>query len=143
MTPSLFDRVLVPVADPEDAEHTARALQQLPDLPNELIVGYVIEKASGAPDKASIAQREEVAADVFNAFLAEYPGEYQSSARVVTLYGRDIATTIQDAATQADATAIAFVPRDAHTVLKLLSGNTAVKLIEESSIPVLSLPDPD
>lgn len=139
MAVTLDGRVVVPVADPEDAARTARTL--VPSLGSNarVIVVHVIEKAGGAPDKASVEQREEYAEDVFD--LARGPLEDAGvSVDSEILYGTDVVETIFDAAADRNAEAIAFVPRGGGTFVRLLTGDVARKLVEEASIPVVALP---
>lgn len=58
MPPSLFKRVLVPVANRKDARSTAAALEPyLDSTVDDILAVHVIEEAGGAPDKASVEQR--------------------------------------------------------------------------------------
>lgn len=103
-------------------------------------MSHVIEKAGGAPDKAGIQQREEYAADVFDTFreLAKTDGiEIETE----LLYGTDIAAAIHDAADKFDASAIVFRSRGESRWLELLSGRVRAKLISNSDIPVVVLPE--
>jgi APA family basic amino acid/polyamine antiporter len=64
-----FDRVLLPVASREDATASARALR--PRTGASVVAVHVIEKAGGALDKASVEQREAVAAAIFETVYEE------------------------------------------------------------------------
>lgn len=141
MTGDIFETVYVPIADPEDAEATARALQHYAHEDAEIIVTHVVEKGEGVPDKASVEQREEYAEEAYETFLDVLPDEW-GTVRFVTLYGRNVAETIVDAATDADATVIAFTPRGGSRWARLVTGDVARDLIENSEIPVISLPEP-
>jgi hypothetical protein len=71
MAEELFERILVPLANPEDAVATASAPGHYPTAPVGSIVAVnVVEKAGGAPEKTSVEQREEYAEDVFRGFRA-------------------------------------------------------------------------
>ena len=65
MTEPFFDRVVVPVANRDDAAATATTLQSYFAMDSTVIAVHVIEKAGGAPDKASVEQREQRAAEIF------------------------------------------------------------------------------
>jgi nucleotide-binding universal stress UspA family protein len=132
----LLDRVLLPVADEDDATASARALknQQYGDV----VVVNVIEKAGGAVDKASVEQRELDAEDMFAAASAVL-GDVETD----IYYGTDIVDTIFEAADDIDATAVVVTPRGGNRFVRLLSGDVALKMITENDRPVVVLPDGD
>lgn len=99
---------------------------------------HVIEKAGGAPDKASVEQREERAAEIFDA-IAECLGDHALETEI--RYGTDVADTIFEAAADYDATAIAFTPRSGGRWIRLLTGDVAMTLVTETDRPVIVLPD--
>lgn len=130
----VFDRVLLPVAEDEDASATAAAVE--PYLDGEIIALNVIEKAGGAPDKAAVEQREEVAEEAF-AVLRNRLGEIETEVR----FGADVAETIFAAAADHDVSSIAVTPRGGSRLVRLLTGDVALKLVTESDRPVVVLPD--
>jgi nucleotide-binding universal stress UspA family protein len=141
MTEPLLSRVVVPVADPEDANRTAAALKAAdPPGGGEIKVVYVVEKAGGAPDKASVEQREEYARELFGLFRDAFDGDH-SSIETEILYGTDIAAAVETAAREIDATAIVFTPRGGSRWVKLLTGDIASDLVTNSDIPVIALPE--
>jgi nucleotide-binding universal stress UspA family protein len=141
--PSLFDRILVPVASEDDAEATARALRQyLPAEGGTVIFTNVIEKAGGAPDKASVAQREEHAEAAFRT-AAEELNDRDVLIETRITYGTDVAERIIETAADEDAAAIVFTPRGSSRWMKLLTGNVTDKLVEQSDLPIVVLPDGD
>ncbi|MXR19211.1 universal stress protein [Halobacterium bonnevillei] len=141
MPDSFFQRVVVPVANHDDAATTADAV--VPYVENSgatVIAVHVIEKAGGAPDKASVEQREQTAEEIFDTVADGFEGV------AVTLetelrYGTDVAATIIDAAHEWTASTIVFTPRGGSRWRKLLSGDVTHKLVESSDVPVLVLPD--
>jgi nucleotide-binding universal stress UspA family protein len=142
MTDTLFRRIVLPIASVEDAETTCEQVR--PRLPEggEVLAVHVVEKAGGAPDKASVEQREKSAREIFAVV------EDELSAEAVTvetdiLYGTDVAEAILDAADEFDATVVVFTPRGGSRWLKLLTGDTATNLIESADRPVVVLPDAD
>lgn len=141
MTGALLDRVVVPVADPDDARATALALRSAP-LPGaaSILVVFVVEKAGGAPDKASVEQRELYGRDLFEAFTTAFDSD-AATVESELLYGTDVAETIVEAAYEADASAIAFTPRGGSRWVKLLTGDVASSLVEGSDLPVVVFPD--
>lgn len=132
---SLLDTVVVPVADPDDAAATAAALDAL-DV-GAVVVVYVVEKAGGAPDKAGVEQREMEGERIFAAFREQYP-----DAETEIRYGTDVTDAVFAAAADHGATAVAFRPRAGGRLVRLLSGDHALKLVTQNDVPVISLPDP-
>lgn len=141
MTESLFERVVVPVANLEDAESTTDALVPYVEGTDCTVIAvHVIEKAGGAPDKASVEQREQRAEEIFD-IVTEGLRDTEVSLETDLRYGTDIAETVIEAAHDSDASAIVFTPRGGSRWRKLLTGDVAHKLVENSDIPVLVLPD--
>lgn len=140
MSGGLFETVVVPIASPKDAEETARAIHHYANPDSEIIVTHVVEKAGGAPDKVSVEQREEYAEEAYETFLDVLPEKW-GNVRFQTLYGRDVAATIIDGAEDAEATVIAFTPRGGSRWARLVTGDIARDLFENSDIPIISLPE--
>lgn len=132
----MLERVCLPVASVEDAAATCHAL--LRHDVGTIVAVHVIEKAGGAPDKASVEQREEQAAEIFAA-LEDCLGDRALETDV--RYGTDVAETIFDAATDHDATSIVFTPRGGSRWIRLLTGDVAMALVTETDRPVVVLPD--
>lgn len=140
---SLFETVLVPIANEQDAEATCRAiLREIDNRDATLHVVHVIEKAGGAPDKAGVEQRREVAGRIFDRVDAALAEEIISLETEI-LYGTDVATAILEHADQLDATSIVFTPRGASRWKKLLSGDVAQKLVSNTDRPLVVLPPGD
>ncbi|MFB6152251.1 MAG: universal stress protein [Haloarculaceae archaeon] len=137
----LLDRVFVPVASEEDARTTARAAApHLRESDGYAVVGHVIEKAGGAPDKASVEQRERRAEDVF-AVIGEEFAAADVPHECHLLYGTDVAERIIAAAGEHDADAIVFTPRGGSRWLRLLTGDVSLSLVTLADRPVVVLPD--
>ena len=132
----LFARVLLPVASVEDAEATARAVAPYLAGTGTVVAVHVIEKAGGAPDKASVEQRETYAGEVFEAVRAEL-GEVETDLRFDTA----VEDAIFAAAADHDATAIVFTPRGGSRWLRLLTGDVTLHVVTETDRPVVVLPD--
>lgn len=139
MSENLFGTVLVPVADPDDARRTARALRAYLGTDSNVIVAHVVPKGDGVPDKASIEQRERYAERAYEAFLDELRAD-EMRMTPVTLYGRNVPETIVDGARDAGATAIVFTPRGVSDWTKLIGKSLTDELIAETDRPVLVLP---
>ena len=141
MTDPLLSRVLVPVANESDAAATASAVvSRVAAAGGRVTAIVVVEKAGGAPDKASVEQRELAAEDALDLFT-ERAAEAGVPVETEVVYGTDVTDAILDAAADADATAIAFTPREGGGLLvDLLSGDVARKLVERSDRPVVVFP---
>jgi nucleotide-binding universal stress UspA family protein len=133
----LFDRVVVPVASPEDAVATCRAAG--PYLTGTVVAVHVIEKGGGAPDKAGVEQREEYAEEIFDAM-----GDCLDDGRTLETeirYGTDVAETIFEAASDIDASSIVVTPRGGSRWVRLLTGDVALDIVTQTDRPVVVLPD--
>jgi nucleotide-binding universal stress UspA family protein len=133
----LFDRVLLPVADPEDARATCEALAGR-DVGRVRAI-HVIEKGGGSIDKASVEQREEYAEEVFDVVEATLPADFDVETDVV--FGTDVAEAVFAAADDFEATSIVITPRSGNRWIRLLTGDVALELVTESDRPVVVLPD--
>lgn len=143
MTKSIFRRVIVPVANQHDAAATTNALfPYVAGTDCTVTAVHVIEKAGGALDKASVEQRERDAREMF-AVVKDGLDDSDVSLDTEIRYGTDVARTLIDAAHDVNATTILFTPRGGSRWKKLLAGNVTHKLVENSDIPVLVLPDTD
>lgn len=140
MSGDLFETVLVPIADPDDAEATARAVHRYANRESTIIVTHVVEKGEGVPDKLSVEQRERYAEEAYETFMNLFPDQF-ASLDFVTLYGRDVAATLIEGADQAGATLIAFTPRKSSRWARLFTRDVARDLIDDSDIPVIALPE--
>lgn len=134
------DTVVVPLASVDDAHETSTALRELLDAPARVVLVHVVEKAGGAPDKASVEQREERAEKLF-AIARQYLDDYEVDSRIH--YGTDVAETVFEAADHVEADLIAFSARDSSRLVRLLTGDVALDLITDSARPVLALPTHD
>lgn len=141
MTRDLFSAPLVPIASDEDARATcAAALPYVRDAGGRALFVYVVEKAGGAVDKASVEQREEHAEEAFDV-VRDAADEAGVDVETDVLYGTDVGATIIDAAADHDASAIVFTPRGGSRWWDLFSGDVRESLVTESDRPVVVLPD--
>ncbi len=135
----LFERILVPVASPDDARATSRAVEPyLAGETSEVVVVHVVEKAGGAPDKAGVEQRQEYAGEIFEVVRGELEDQ---SLETEIRYGTDVADAIFGAADDHDATAIVITPRGGSRWLRLLTGDVALDIVTATDRPVVVLPD--
>jgi nucleotide-binding universal stress UspA family protein len=137
-----LDHVLVPVASEKDASATCAALNPYLDEIERITAVHVIEKAGGAPDKAGVEQREEYAEAALS-LVEDYFAGHPVDVETEILYGTDVVETVVDHAHSFDATAIAFLPREAGVLTRLLTGQTTVSMVTDTDLPVIVLPDPD
>ena len=138
----LTETVVVPVASPEDATTTAEAfVPHLGDVDRVVFV-HVVEKAGGAPDKASVEQREEYADGIFEAgreVLDEAGADVETDDRVV--FGTSIAGAVFDLCDEIDASSVALVPRKSNRLLDILVGGRMDAFVQDNNVPVVVLPD--
>lgn len=139
MSEPLLERIVVPVASPEDAEATCEAIE--PHLADDgrAIVVHVIEKAGGGIDKTSVEQREQRAEEIFG-IVTDRLEETGVDIETRSLYGTDVVRTILDAATEVDASAIVVTPRTASRWLQLLTGDVTRSLVQNTDRPLLVVP---
>lgn len=139
MTLTLDGTILVPVADPDDGERTTAALAPYLTPSSTVLVVNVIEKAGGAPDKASVEQREEYAREIFERARGPLEGS-AGTVETEVLFGTDIVEAIFDAAEERRVDAVVFEPREGNRFVELLTGDVARKLVKTASVPVVALP---
>ena len=140
MTSNLFSRVVIPVASVDDARTTARAVgPRIARADGTGIFVSVVEKAGGAPDKASVEQRQQWAEKAFEAVRNEI-GDGPAIETAIH-YGTDVAATIVRASDEHDAEAIAFTPRGSNRWVRLLTGDVTNTLVATTDRPVVVLPD--
>ncbi len=141
---TLTSRVLVPVANEEDATRTCEAIAE--HLSEEVdttdvIALHVIEKAGGAPDKAPLPAREEQAERIFT-IVESYSQTFGYDVETRLVYGTDVLESMLDGAVDADATSILFVPRPSGRLTRLLTGDLSSQLVLKAPVPVITLPQP-
>jgi nucleotide-binding universal stress UspA family protein len=132
-----FDHAVVPVASEEDARTTATAIRTYLTV-ETLTVVYVVEKAGGGLDKASVEQRERTGIDAFAAFRETFDGDVTVETEVV--YDTDIAEGLVDAAAEVGADAVAFTPRGGGWFERVLAGDVTRDLLDVADRPVVVLP---
>ncbi|MCO8267289.1 MULTISPECIES: universal stress protein [unclassified Haloferax] len=137
---SLFSHPLLPLANADDAELTcATAFPRIAAADGRASVVHVIEKAGGAPDKAGVEQREEVADELFD-IARRAANDAGIELKTDLRFATDVGDAILEAAREADATAIVFTPRGGRSWWDLFSGAVREELIRHSDRPVVVLP---
>ena len=102
----LFDRTVVPLASESDALATVRALRPHRQASESVVtLVHVVEKVGGAPDKASVEQREEHAEEVLDVALDALVGDDVSVESQIR-YHTDVATAILDAVADYDTVSV-------------------------------------
>ena len=129
----ILSRVLVPVATEQDARKTAEQLAAYD--PEHVTVLHVVEKGEGVPDKTPVEHSEAVAQEAFDAVREVFP-----DAETATAYERNIVEAIFETADEIDASAIAYRSRGGNRLVHFLSGDLSLKLVTESTRPVIALP---
>lgn len=136
MTQYLLDRVLLPVADPDDAADTVDAIAPYIDAAGStLTVVHVTEDTETARDIS-----EETRSRLFDPFRTAFGDSH--SIETAVLAGDDITAEIATAANEFGASSIGLLPRPRNHLLRLLSKEKTTRLIGDTSIPVVVFPDP-
>lgn len=136
----LLSRPLVPIASEEDARSTmATILPRLEPTGGSFVAVHVIEKAGGAPDKASVEQLEGRAADIFD-IVEELATDAGVAVETDLRFHTDIVEGVFQAADDHDASAIVFTPREGSRWIELLTGNLTRNLVKRADRPVIALP---
>jgi len=136
------DTVVVPLASEDDAATTSDELLGQLEPGGRIVLLHVVEKAGGAPDKASVAQREERAEAIFEV-AREHLASLDRTIETEIAYGTDIADTIAAKTSEMGADLIAISPREAGRLSRLLTGDTALNLLTDSPVPLVVLPPPE
>lgn len=140
----ISDRWLLPLASLSDAERTVAAVIDVSDRTGDrpvILPIHVIEKGGGAIDKIPVDVQKEQAEDLF-IHAVETLDEAGFTIEPHVVYGTDVVEAIIQAARDEAASAIVFLPREGGTLSKLLAGDLSNRLIVESPIPVITLPQP-
>ena len=140
MTEPFSSRVIVPVASRDDAAVTATTLQSYVAVGATVIAVHVIEKAGGPPDRASVEQREQRAAEIFS-ISTEGPDDPGVVLETRLRDGTDIASSIVGAAHDRSASAVVFASRGGSHWRKLVTGDVTRNLVRSSDSPIPVLPD--
>jgi nucleotide-binding universal stress UspA family protein len=136
MTQPVFNRLLLPVANEEDAEATYEAIQPYVEAgANKVVVLHVAETDEDEVDDASRAQAKEI----FNKFRDAF------SSNAITVEtelrsGLDITAEIATVVEELDVTAIGVLPRSKNALVRLLSKETTTQLISSTDVPIIVLP---
>ena len=100
------------------------------------------EKAGGTPDKASVEQREQRAAEIFS-ITTEGFDDSGVVLETDLRYRTGIASSTVSVAHDRSASAIVFTPRGGSRWRKLVTGDVTHNLVRSSDIPILIVPEHD
>lgn len=134
---ALFERVVIPVASEADARMASETiLPYLEQVGGAAIVVHVIKYAEDGvfPSPPSM---QEADADAMFDIVRENTDVVVQTRKA---YGTDVAAAILDVAKEVNASSVVISPRPKNRVIRLLSGDTALSLVTNPEIPVLSIP---
>jgi nucleotide-binding universal stress UspA family protein len=140
MTEPFLSRVVVPVANRDDAAVTATTPRSYVVMGATVIAVHVIEKAGGAPDKASVEQREQRAAEIVSVITGGFDDSGVALGTDLR-YGTGSASSIVGAAHDRSARATVFTSRGGSRWRKLVTGDVTHNLVRSSDIPILVIPN--
>lgn len=136
----LLETVVLPVESPKSAELVCEeAIPYVRDAGGRVVSVFVVEETPQSPPIDLTEETDAQAKAVFDVVEkrcrdADVPVETH------VLRGSDEPQSILDAAEDAGATAVVYVLREENRWVKLLTGDTLMKLITENHLPVLVLP---
>jgi len=137
MDEALFERILLPLADPDDAERTARAVRPYVDEENTLIMTHILQgEAAGTTISTG---KDQFAEEIYETFISVL-GRQDLGIEWVTLEGRDVSEAITDVVGTVEATLVVFTPRDLDVWSRTLAGDPGGRLVRETDVPVMVFP---
>ena len=137
MDDALFERILLPLAGPDDADRTARAIRPHIESETTLIVSHVTQ--GNAAETTVKTGQDQFAQTTYETFVSLFD---RSDVQLewVTLEGREIAEALTDAVEIVNATTVVFTPREQGNQRRLLTGDPSSQLIHDASVPVMAVP---
>ncbi|GAB7091806.1 hypothetical protein JCM18237_20770 [Halorubrum luteum] len=140
MKSDLFERILVPIAGPKDAEETARAVRPHLTPDTKLIVTHV---TPGSTAETTIKTgRDQFAGATYETF-SDILHRDDVQFEWVTLEGREVVEALVDAIGMTGATLVAFTPRNIDEWARTIAGDPGGRLIREADVPVMVFPNRD
>lgn len=139
-SPNLLRRVVLPVANSDDARETCRAV--LPAIAKgngEVLAVYVVETNPGGVNKASPSALKEVGEQTLSIVETQCE-EYWIPVQTEIRYGPTVREEVFDIARSKDASSVALVPRAGSRVERFLSGDNALSMITRNDVPVVVFP---
>ncbi|XVH32476.1 universal stress protein [Haloferacaceae archaeon DSL9] len=140
MITSSAERIVVPVANKEDAKETAEAMRPyLIGNNTTILVIHVVQIAGGYMNKSPLSAQKNVANDALEVASEKFFDE-GIAVETEIRYGKDVIEEIFQAATEFNADYIGFTPRRGGRLSRLLSGDLSNKLVSESRWPIAVFP---
>lgn len=134
----LLANVVIPVANEDVAERTAKLAGEFLDEDSRVRVVHIVQDEQAFAE-ATEEEWEEFAGEAFERFRSVYGDDVETEIR----HSTDIVEGIFGAAADIDATAIVFVPRGGSRWRQLMSGDVARELVTSGDRPVVALPPAD
>jgi nucleotide-binding universal stress UspA family protein len=130
----LLGEVVVPVADEEVAEETARIADDYLDDDGRVVLVHVVREED---EYASEDEWETFAERAFESARAELDGiEIETE----ILHGEAVAETVVEYAAEIGATAVAFRSRGGSRWRQIMAGDVARELVTSAELPIVVLP---
>ncbi len=133
--PSFFTKVLLPMADPDDARETCELALPLIRSKNAETVALFIVLIK----KPTIAQQEIIAKETLPIIGEEFR-KHGVPITTKTDYSKDLVKAMIEEGQKEKADTIIIRPRIASHLTKFFAGNVLEKLVEKSQIPLVILP---
>lgn len=130
----LLETVVIPVADEDVAEATARTASDYLADDAEVVLVHVVDET----DEFTTAEESRAMADAAFERVRDVLGADRITTAVRS--GEDVATTIFEVAAEFDASAIAFRSRGGSRWRQIMAGDVARELVTEAERPVVVLP---
>lgn len=134
-----IDTIALPLVSEVDAKASCHALQPFLSSRTEVIVVHVIQKAGGGIDPVPLDLRKDQATQIFEKCSHVLARDVKTITTTIT-FKTDIVEGIREPVRDYDADIIAFTPRGASRIRKLVSEDTAFKLVHRAERPVLVIP---
>ncbi|MFQ6135683.1 MAG: universal stress protein [Candidatus Hydrothermarchaeales archaeon] len=133
--PSFLNKVLLPVADPEDARETCQLAIPIIKNRNAKAVALFIVLTK----KPTISQQELIAKETLSIMEEEFK---RNGIPLIskTNYSRDVVKAMIEEGEKGNVDAIVIRPRIASRLTKFLAGDVLEGLVEKTKIPIIILP---
>ncbi len=142
MTQPVFDRLLLPIANKEDAEATYRAVKPYVKATTDIIVLHITKTDETDSDTGPSEVAEKQAANIFDVFVGSFTSE-RVTIETEHRTGSDPIAEIGTAADELNITAVGVLPRTKNILLRILSRENTTTLISSTDVPVVILPRAD
>lgn len=138
MNDALFERILLPLAGPDDADRTARAIRPYIESGTTLVICHITQGESA--ETAVKTGQDQFAQTTYETFVSLFDRS-DVQLRWATLEGREVTEALTDAADILDATVIVYTPRDLDSQSRLITADPGSQLVRNASVPVMAFPE--